>query len=77
MTQLAGGGTIRGLSPELMTGRSSYSAPFVVLDEVDKMCDLTMFTVARSWTTDADGGRARNTAREEGTGMSWNDTRER
>ena len=50
-TQLAGGGTIRGLSPGMKTGRSSYSAPLVVLDEVDKMCDLTMFTVGKSRTT--------------------------
>ena len=35
----------------MKTGRSSYSAPLVVLDEVDKMCDLTMFTVAKSRTT--------------------------
>ena len=35
----------------MKTGRSSYSAPLVVLDEVDKMCDLTMFAVAKSRTT--------------------------
>ena len=45
------GGTIRGLSPGMKTGRSSYCAPLVVLDEVDKMCDLAMFTVAKSRTT--------------------------
>ena len=50
-TQLAGGGTIRGLSPEMKTGRSSYNRPSVVLDEVDKMSDLTMFTVTKSWTS--------------------------
>ena len=34
----------------MKTGRSLYSTPLVVLDEVGKMCDLTMFTVAKSRT---------------------------
>ena len=35
----------------MKTGRSLYSTPLVVLDEVDKMCDPNMFTVAKSQTT--------------------------
>ena len=49
--RFAGGGKILGLTPEMKTGKSAYTAPMVVLDEVDKMCDLTMFTVAKSRTT--------------------------
>ncbi len=49
--RFAGGGKILGLTPEMKTGRSSYCAPLVVLGEVDKMCDLAMYTVAKSRTT--------------------------
>lgn len=45
------GGTIRGLTPEMKSGKISYSAPVVVIDEIDKMGDPTMITVAASRTT--------------------------
>ena len=47
----AGGGKILGLTPEMKTGKSAYTAPMVVLDELDKMGDLTMFIIAKSLTT--------------------------
>ena len=87
-TQLESG-TIRGLSPKLKAGRSLYSTPLVVLDEVGKNVrpdhvhrrevadDGLSAGRVRDRGVDADGGRARNTAREEGTGMSRIDTRER
>ena len=48
--RLAGGGKILGLTPQMKTGKSAYTAPVVVLDELDKMGDTTMITVARSRT---------------------------
>ena len=49
--RFSGGGKIMGLSPQMKTGKSSHTAPLVVLDELDKMGDPTMITVARSRTT--------------------------
>ena len=49
--RLAGGGKILGLTPQMKTGKSAYTAPCVVLDEIDKMADPSMITVARSRTT--------------------------
>ena len=50
-TQLAGGRHHPRPVARDEDGRSSYGAPLVVLDEVDKICDLAMFTVAKSRTT--------------------------
>ena len=49
--RLAGGGKILGLTPQMKTGKSAYTAPWVILDELDKMADPSMITVARSRTT--------------------------
>ena len=49
--RMAGGGKILGLTPQMKTGKSAYTARTVILDEVDKMADPTMITVARSRTT--------------------------
>ncbi len=49
--RLAGGGKILGLTPMMKTGKSAYTAPTVILDELDKMADPTMVTVAESRTT--------------------------
>ena len=48
--RFAGGGKILGLTPGMRTGKSAYTAPMVVLDEVDKMGEPSMITVARSRT---------------------------
>ena len=48
--RLGGGGTITGLTPQMKTGKSSHTAPIAVLDEIDKMRDFTMITVAESRT---------------------------
>ena len=48
--RMAGGGKILGLTPQMKTGKSAYTAPVVVLDEIDKMADPSMITVARSRT---------------------------
>ena len=48
--RFAGSGKILGLTPQMKTGKSAYTAPMVVLDELDKMGDPSMMTVARSRT---------------------------
>ena len=72
--RFAGGGKILGLSPEMKTGKSSHSAPVVVIDEIDKMGDPKMLTVARSRTT-AYGGDAVivlvSTPTQDVPGSSW------
>ena len=50
-----GGGEILALSPKMKTGKSSHSAPVVILDEIDKMGDPTMLTVADSRTSAYEG----------------------
>ena len=50
-----GGGKILGLSPEMKTGKSSHTAPIVVIDELDKMQDPTMITSAQSRVTTYEG----------------------
>ena len=49
--RMAGGGKILGLTPQMKTGKSAYTARTVVIDELDKMADPSMITVARSRTT--------------------------
>ena len=46
----AGGGLVRLLTPAQKTGKSGHTAPVVVIDEIDKMGDTGMVTVARSRT---------------------------
>ena len=46
--RLSGGGTILGLTPDMKTGKSSYTAPVIVIDELDKMQDPSMITAAES-----------------------------
>ena len=48
--RLAGGGAIIGLTPQMKKGKSSHTAPIAILDEIDKMGDVTMITVAESRT---------------------------
>ena len=48
--RVAGGGKVLGLTPEMKTGKSSHTAPMVVVDEIDKMQDPSMPTVMRSRT---------------------------
>ena len=46
-----GSGTIIGLTPGMKAGKSSYSAPVAIADEIDKMADPTMITVMESRVT--------------------------
>ena len=48
--RLQGGGLILGLTPQMKTGKSAYTARTVVLDEIDKMGDQSMITTAESRT---------------------------
>ena len=48
--RISGGGLLLGLTPAMKTGKSAYTARVVVLDEIDKMGDATMITVAESRT---------------------------
>ena len=72
--RLPGGAKILGLSPEMKTGKSSHSAPIVVIDEIDKMLDPTMITTARSRSTVYEGDAVIvvvSTPSEDLPGSSW------
>ena len=48
--QVPGGGLILCVTPEMKTGKSSHTARVAVIDEIDKMKDPTMISVAESRT---------------------------
>ena len=48
--QVPGGGLILCVTPQMKTGKSSHTARVAVIDEIDKMRDPTMISVAESRT---------------------------